>query len=591
MNSKKYTIFFLIITLIFTFTRVIYLDSDLPPYHKTLFGSKDEQVYNNLSFNLFHFNAIDNIVGKFGLKGSANVENQLNDFANNIYTYFGLLIFGNNYYGLRMPSVIISLIILIILITLLYKFLENNNFKDNIFLVLLFLIWLTFDFGFLTASRNAAPVIFRSFYLLLILLYVNYILKLKNSFLVLIHYFIIGYLSSFLVFFSYLTNSFYMLAIFLLIVYCGYYKREIKNTLKQILVYFSGILAGIFIADKIYEKYTDVNILDSLSIQIHVYSTRLGSNSNVYNLLIEGMTKFIGLVTSNLFTLNFTLFFFMLLFIQNSFHILYKRNKISNLHVILLMIIIAYFIQSLFYNPHSSKWIIILYPILFLYIFINFYNVKNKIEIVLNKYRYTYYILAIFTATVYFGNEVIQYLYHIKFNQVYDIELTIIRAVSFSIFLFFMFLTNKIRTEQTYKNKINWILLLALLPNMYLSIKYFYVSPKYNYRDTLMALSKKIGDDVIAGGWSDGFRLYGQGNTIFTWYQIQDIEKYRKGIAEIFDRDIAKYTIDYSKPDFINIKKDINLFNKNYSLEKDTTFYLGEGSYRDSLILYERTIK
>ena len=70
-----------------------------------------------------------------------------------------LKIFGNNYYGLRMASVLSGAMILFVVYLILKEYFKNE--KKGIFFILLALLYMIFDFSFLLSNKVAEPTIFR----------------------------------------------------------------------------------------------------------------------------------------------------------------------------------------------------------------------------------------------------------------------------------------------------------------------------------------------------------------------------------------------------------------------------------------------
>ncbi len=577
----------LILILVFIFLRVLNLDRDLPNYDLTQLGSKDEQAYNFTALNLYHFGAMNKVVADgFTIKGS------ITSILNNSVTYLTLTLFGNNYYGLRAGAVLASLVILLILLYL--SGLMFNSGSNNLqrYMLLFIGLYALFDFGFLIAGRNASPVIFRSMYLMLIMLFMNFIAG-KSEKEQKWYYLLCGLFSALLIFFSYLTNTFIALGIVLFIAFRGIHDRDFNSAIKLILLYIFGFIIGFLISNQIYIIFKGSGVLSSLFSTVDVYGNRLAAPVSTaqqvafISLIKRVVTNLLFMVHSNIFTLNYTLLFLLITSFFIAFIQFVKRIKLSNVRLITLSMIIAYLVQAVIYNPNSTKWIVMIFPVIIVFVVSTISNVFQSAEIkeyLSNKKRFLRFFLvlnflfitAVFVLLLKFG--VSSSLRPLAYLSVITM-FSLVVVLSFDIVHF----------SGAKKVVIAVLLMLSMLPNLYLSFINCAIKPDYHYRNALMTVNSIVKDDVVAGSWSDGFRLYTSGNTLFTWYQNQrNRDLYKTKLTEIFDKGIAKYTLDFSKRSSLDVFKDIDTKGKKYRLEIDTTLYLGYKSTADSLIVVKR---
>src|SRR4051812_7185307 len=110
MKSRK-IIYLFILFLLFSVLRIIYLDSDFPIIHAIKMADIDEFYYSIGGFNLYHYGALKNNVIPFA-DGDVGPFTALLDG----FTFISLKLFGNNFYGLRMASVLASCLVFILLL-------------------------------------------------------------------------------------------------------------------------------------------------------------------------------------------------------------------------------------------------------------------------------------------------------------------------------------------------------------------------------------------------------------------------------------------------------------------------------------------
>ena len=127
-SKKLFKYYSLVIISLFILTRLSFLDRDLPPWELTLYSSFDEMLYNIPAFNLYEFGEMSHQVVPFLPDDSITHNNWLQNYI----TYISFKLFGNNYFGLRMPSVIASSIIICLLLYFLYNILNINKWGKNV---------------------------------------------------------------------------------------------------------------------------------------------------------------------------------------------------------------------------------------------------------------------------------------------------------------------------------------------------------------------------------------------------------------------------------------------------------------------------
>lgn len=572
--------------LIFILSRVLYLDRDLPPGEKTKFGEKDEQAYNFTALNLYHFGSISKqIDNNYSIKGS------INTILNNVLPYATLVVLGNNYFGLRAGAVIASILIFFLFFHLLGLHSCTMPEKEKQYVQLILVLFLATNFGFLVASRNAAPTIFRALFIMLIISYIHYVAAKpagKQS----VHLFLLGMACSFLVFFSYLTNAFIFAGVLLFVVFKGFNERSLKWTLGALGLMLAGAGSAALIANVIYITFFGDGVLNSVSSMFAIYDVRIfGNQSNGFGmgflltLYRDGIRKIILMLSSNMFAFNFTLLFLVFISCWKTVRLVLKRKTTNHLQLLSLSFILAYTAQAFFYNPDASKWIVMMLPVFLIAIVSNLVlrEPSPGLEGRLKSPRrdmgsLVFFLLACGLAAY--------RLFRIGMDGEFSI-LMMLSLIVLPLVMWSMRLSNS-RLKQLL---LPAVLLLTLMPSAFLSVKYIIINPEFHYRDACIAIDGIIGDKNVAGVWCDGFRLYTKGNAFFPWYQVQDEGKHRRGLTDIFERKLADYTVDFPSGDFFDPQRDINARARTFQLRRIASLYLGKGSLGQSIWVYKRTDK
>jgi hypothetical protein len=160
-----------LVLLIGTFlaSRAIFLDRDLPSWGVAQLQPLDEFVYTISAFDLYRYGSTAHRVVDFVPSDALPTS-----LLENVMTAITLALFGNNYYGLRVASVIAGAGVFVTLYVLLRRHASPAGTSPQRGLAgalpLLFLGYLVADFGFDMAARVAEPSIFQMLAMVLVLL-------------------------------------------------------------------------------------------------------------------------------------------------------------------------------------------------------------------------------------------------------------------------------------------------------------------------------------------------------------------------------------------------------------------------------------
>jgi hypothetical protein len=576
---------FILLLLLFLFTRTLFLDRDLPPSSETRIGQKDEQAYNFTALNLYHYGSISKPVG-----GQYYSWGSVKFILNNVFTFASLVVLGNNYYGLRGGAVLAALLVFLLFFRLLVLNSVDMPAAKKKFLLACAGLAMLFDFGFMIAGRNAAPMIFRCLYLMLVVTYVNHLVRLqwrRQRW----HYLLLGVCCSLLIFFSYLTNAFILAGVFLFIAGKGFVERDLKKTAAALLLLLAGFLAGTILANPLYRHYGHSSVGSSVSRTFTVYSTRVSSltpgrggsaGSSLSNLVRSGIRKTVSLLSSNMFILNFTFLFLILLSWANTLYMMFRRTLRNHLQLLTCTLIFAYALQSFFYNPDSSKWVVLMLPVFLICIFVNAIVAHQS----WSQGNFPGRMMGLTISCVLFC--LISGLFAFRLLYVgLSPEFQTLVSLSFVILLTVIVVWHG-KNNRAKKIILPAIVLFSFFPNAFLSGKYCLLNPEFHYRDACVQIGRIVGDKRMAGVWSDGFRLYTGGNVFFPWYQVQHSERHRIGLIDIFEKKLADYTVDFPQGDFFDAERDINSQVQSFKLRQVASYYLGWGALGKTISVFKR---
>jgi len=573
-KSFRSTVVILIVVIFIIITRIIFLDSDIPIPQVTEYVPIDEMYYNHAAFNLFHYGEFTHQIIPY-----INDDGTPKNIFENIVTAFTLGIWGNNYYGLRLASVLAALLIVLFF----YLFLKKIFFKENadqiaiksrnnsiIEYVAIFLamIYLMIDFSFLIASRVAEPTIFRMLAMLFLMFLMSSVVFMKEK----IPYpltFLLGFFSFSSVLFVYFYNFFIFCAIGLTIIIWAW-PTGWKNAARQVIIFCLGA-AFCVLAYKLFCQYVyNVTFYDVFQ-DLMSFKSRMAGNASGF---IAGpkhyLTNFLSIFSTNIFRLNSAILFLFLVslpaFIMNTFK---EKNKLVVLSANLLLFL---FLQSIVINDFNFRKLVILLPLVIISILVA-YSYKDEFFASLEKNSIMRKLFVVYWIGVGYFFVFFMHLGSIKPKMInpgiiinsqavipYDIN-----RVNLAVFLFvFAVLTMKYFSNKGV-NKIIAIIALAALfiPNIYTDFRYVYLNPTYNFRDTMIELKDKVDGKVVAGGCAFGLRLYNDSIPLLDFYpyvystnpESKNLTTYRTTLTRLFRENKADYSVQFTYAIGSNEKK------------------------------------
>lgn len=479
-------------------TRVLFLESDLPPWNISYYQSIDELYYTIGAFNLYQY-------GDYNIKlvdyivEPKYVVNYFMEF----FVAMSLKIFGNNYFGLRMASVFSGATILILICLILKESLVFN--KNNRILVLLILLYLILDFSFFISNRVAEPTIFR----LLIFMVVYYIvLKISKSGISYTKSFIFGFIALLSVALVYTTNFFIIPTIGLFIILTLFF-NDYKKIIFNILFYILGLItAGVIFLFFYWYIFNDNFIIDFILIH-SVVTDRI---SNIFH-------NFIYIFNTNIFRFNTSLLLLSLvslpLFVYITFH---KKNKCT---FFLFSAILMFLLQTVFVNDYPERKLIFILPLILIMLGV-IYDNRN---VLLEKLLFNKRVDVLFKIYIVFSLIICLYFTYKNSSNLIILNYFVLISVFITILAFI----NNI--EFLLKYSIWGVVLLFFTTNVLLDYKYVFSNPEYKYKNSMIEASKII-DNSYTVGWSHAMRLYNKSIPLmsaylYKWWSSQFYEKHK----------------------------------------------------------------
>jgi len=578
INYKKiafYSIFIFLIIL----GRVIFLDSDLPANIDLLnLYPFDEGFYTQSAFNLYNYGTFTHNIVPY-ITNDAGVANLFQT----ILTYMSLLIFGNNYYGVRMPSIFISLIT-IWLFYLTLKNIKEDNSKFTNYSIFSMVLYFVTDFEYLSISRIYVPTVFRIFFItLMIYIFSKYYKESYKEIFTHKHIFIFSFLSMSSIFFIYIYNIFIYSAIVFTIFTVSLFNNWKKNKKQIAKDSFFIILGTLFslILFIIYLKVIySINIIDYFEITLRTgQAKQILKNTNFYSLILLPFKTIYDTLSTNIFRFNIILLLIFLLSLPIFTKKIIKNKNIFN--IFLLNILFFKYTQSLFENTFFYKRLTVLLPVILIIIFLT----KNHLfqdEFKIN-YKYLLYVILSFVLTIsvlYF-----RVINDYKFGGLktalrhgYDGNLKL-SFVIFSTIILFSFIFLHIKSLKN-KKYIKYIFITLVISNLFLISNYTYNFPTYYSKNTMIKL-KKINGKKITGKVAFGYRFYNNSIPILNVYKYMDnpekYNEYGKLLYRLVDEEIVKYALQPAYNDGrLNL---VNKKNSNFKIGLDKVYYSGNGIY------------
>ncbi len=526
-NNKVYYICIGMLFLLFSL-RIFNLDCDLPPFGISYYQSIDEGLYSKMAINLYKYDSLLN-TADFSLYTAPNYRANI---IGNILQYISLKILGNNYYGFRIAYVIIAMLALFLIIKTVEEITKQYGIsvKNSRFFILSIMIFVIADFSYLMMSRTVENSNIR---VAILILSIYIFVKANTKY----RYFLlsfIGILSIFLVYYSHIVT----IATASVLVLNSLFRKNWEHTKKIIIQYLLGILLGIIIAELYYLLVWNTGAFSNLFKAIFDFSDRINTvqSAGLLKKLVKGVFLFLN---SNMFFYSFA--FLFLSIVSIIFNIGYAIKKNDEIYLLINVIIILGFVQSVLTQDWMERKAIVFYPALIINIILFIINIsKNRLVVNIKqsskKIGYTLFCIALLI------NIYTMFRLHINYSYFYDFGKADILIVLISIafqFVCIVIFVYKYIFKKNYNGKLYYciIMLSVVVINLFFSFKYVYLNNSYVSKKTMKEIGNIVGQDYIAGPYAYGFSLYND---------CKMISNKNLQVKQLVDEGYVEYVLDYS---------------------------------------------
>lgn len=474
-RSRKEDIIIGIFLSILYFIRMLFLDADVKCFDIAQIHPIDELYYNELAVKIYRY-GINSIIS--GQWSSPTVANARTFFIPSIITATSLKIFGNNFWGLKIPYVLMGFVTGVLLYSISKKIIKNKRIR------LLIVFAYVADFNVFELSRDAVTVMPC---MLACLITVYLIICIKNDS---TKWFLSGFWSITAFCLVYMGLPFIVLTVgFLVLVSLLIYKT---NRIKKLCSYIGGVLSGCAFTEVIslimFQKHIIFMILDTLS----AHSGKVGG-LNVLRSPKTFIYSALAYWSSNQFRYNYL--FLALSIILGCVLIYLSFAKKDCIAFILVSFVVIHWAQTVFMNNMTPSKATITFPVLLLGIG---YGLEAYITKLQDKQGVFREIMLSIVPVILLGCFALIYIYHGLVLAIFRYVLYLIAIISaIGIWTGYLF----------HKRK---LLLMAYLSSCVLmigmSVYYSLYKPTYKDRDLMIDLGNTTSNGMVINGC--GFNLY-----------------------------------------------------------------------------------
>jgi hypothetical protein len=552
--------------------RTAFLDQDLPPWGIAGYQPIDEGSYSILALNMLNY-------GKLNLDGpemeypAYTPPHVRVNLVGNALSYASMKLFGKNYFGYRLPSVMwaIGCLILVMLFIREIDKVDGGNGNKKRWALLAAMFLMTVNFSFLCASRVVEPSVVRAFFNAL-LLYT--MLRRRDS--DRIRFAAMGSISVASVFLVYVSNAFIFLPCAALIL-LPLVRRDAKAFRTRLFSFAIGAAAAFAIAETYYRIVWGTSAIGNMVSALGDFSgTRGYSNSSGIRGLVKNAVAF---WSSNAFLYDPGLLCATLAALFINLHAIIHRKSEAALFVIAT--IAGLFLQTLYANEYIVRKIIAIFPILIMNIVLAIYHFPEfyvdtrkgsqksgagaeKLRLVAMPLLFGSLIVGSAVFRVFIINDKTK----LDFSAVDRYLILIVASmVAATVFLLFAFRFKKNDESATIRKWLPILFIVFSLPmNAYFSIKYVFANHTYSEKQVMLDIAEYVNGQFVFGEYENGFSLYNSMKPVLHTYDK---------IAGYFQEKGAEYYFDYSfqEKDAENFLDNVVFINGNVTVRQIRVFH------------------
>lgn len=538
-KPRLYYLLIALIVVIF-FCRIIGLDRDLPDFGLTFYQAKDEGTYSTMSILLYNYGSLtsaDDMDIVIATTFRTNI-------VGNLLQFITLKILGDNYYGFRMPYVLFSLGIVILIYFTINKIIQIYKLPTSSkWISIPIMLYMVFDFSFLMSSRCVENSSVRAFVTILcIYLWFRYFYDLRKR------YFWLGFLSITSMFFVYYSN------VHLLVVSCmiGAIKfiqlilKKENDFIKYLKYWGVGFGIGHILVEIYYFAQWKSGCWANLFSSLDSFSDRVVTASQTdESILMMYLKRFLTFWDSNMFFFNFALAVLTIMAICINIFGLIKAHDENIL--LIIGVLFAIMLQSTFTYDWMERKAISIYPVIYINIFLavtllkwGSYSIPKKIMRGIYVFTFLLTIPLLYSMIRFRTNR----NYFIDFEQI-DINIWVILTIIQLFFLCIFLGAATLARKKIYIGALLVSFCLALSINAYFAIKYVYLYKEYSEKEAMLGIGDIVGEEYVAGPYTYAYTLYND---------IKPVWNAESYCVEYIKAGKIKYFCDYvSSPYYVNL--------------------------------------
>ncbi len=526
ISQRPHELLLIVLVLaIYFLTRLVFLEANPPGWNLVMYQPLDEPTYTYAAFNMYHFGKVDyEVISGVGSDAFATQFLMLMNAA----TYLTLLIWGNNYYGLRLAPVLTGFLIIVLYHLVMLKSEHFSGLRTagttktirerlSRYFILTYLIT---DFCFLIATRIQEPTLYR----LLAFAVIAYSVVVRDQSTAPIKPITVvcyGFLSTTAVLLTYPGNVFTIPACFVAILYmCKNSYTSVNLIVRPTALFFLGSVLSLLIFNFILIIVFDKSLVASVASIMGTVPEKSYTVQRMHVSGVSQMLKDYAIYIGRMLTTNFLRYngaVLGLFLISIPFFIKRLFCRATCLDVFIASAYVSLVLQGLIlkgdgflYRQLLVQQLIVIYVI---YKSIpEIYDASRRFSLISQRF------LFLFIAPLFFGVLLLVISSSESYAHFYalpDDVLLVSLAGLVSVLLLVLF--------SRCLGYLSFIILLTLVVSAagtYLSYQNVYKSPEFSLRDVQKSIKSTLDGKIVSGDFAHAFRLYNDLIPVLNYYRF-----------------------------------------------------------------------
>ena len=512
----------IVVFITFLLMRFINLDKDLPSFGISLYQANDEGSYSTMALKLQNYGSLtETNTENISLTTSSTFRANI---LGNLAQVLTLFLFGDNYYGLRLPYALAAVAVILITLHVIKKCVERYEMgKTGRYLLYGTAIYLVCDFSVLMMGRCVENSTLRAL-ITAIFLWIWF----ANERRPIVRYFALGFLGTISIFLVYFSNIHLLLLAFILggwELYKFIFKKD-SGFPKYFAAWFCGFTLGILISELYYQIVWHSGCFENLFMSLGAFSERVVSTSDAGNeeIIINWIKGFITFWDSNFFFFGIAIG--IIVFISLAYLTVRALVREDTNLIAIVGIVLVFIVQCVLTNDWAERKSISILPAIVIIIILGlFFLTSDKERRAISPGLLRTFVIL----TTLFSLGLVYSTFRFRWNKGYFIDfeatdisiwkiMTLIQLLAGLIFLITIFRgtfcseTKDVKTSRCCsfirRSSILIAIAAAISINIFFSFKYVYFYDSYTERDARIEIGTIANDQYVAGPFSYGYSLY-----------------------------------------------------------------------------------